>query len=78
MKPKYFAFLIITLPVAAVVKHCDECVYLHVCVCLSLHKDISGTTCAIFTKSVHAAYVRGSVLLWYVDDRPHRLSSGRG
>jgi len=27
---------------------------------------------------VHAAYARGSVLLRYVDDRLHRLSSGRG
>jgi len=27
---------------------------------------------------VHVAYVRGSVLLWHVDDRPHRLSAGRG
>jgi len=27
---------------------------------------------------VHVAYVRSSVLLQYVDDRPHRLSAGRG
>jgi len=27
---------------------------------------------------VHVAYVRGSVLLRHVDDRPHRLSAGRG
>jgi len=27
---------------------------------------------------VHVAYVRGSVLLPHVDDRPHRLSAGRG
>ena len=26
---------------------------------------------------VHVAYVRGLVL-WHVDDRPHRLSAGRG
>jgi len=50
-----------------------------VSVCLSVRKDISGTTRAIFTKFfVHVAYVRGSVLLWLVDDRPHRLSAGRG
>jgi len=34
---------------------------------------------AIFTKCfVHVAYVLGSVLLRHVDDRPHRLSAGRG
>ena len=27
---------------------------------------------------VYVAYDRGSVLLWYDDDRPHRLSAGRG
>ena len=27
---------------------------------------------------VRVAYVRGSVLLRYVNDRPHRLSAGRG
>jgi len=27
---------------------------------------------------VHVAYIRGSVLLRHVDDRPHRLSAGRG
>ena len=27
---------------------------------------------------VHVAYVCGSVLLRHVDDRPHRLSAGRG
>jgi len=27
---------------------------------------------------VHVAYVRGSVLLRHVDDRPHRLSAGMG
>jgi len=27
---------------------------------------------------VHVACVRGSVLFWYVDNRPHRVSPGRG
>ena len=27
---------------------------------------------------LHVAYVRGSVLLRHVDDRPHHLSAGRG
>jgi len=35
-----------------------------VCVCLSVHVDISGTMCVIFTKFlVHVACGRGSVLL---------------
>ena len=47
-------------------------------VCLSVREDISGTARAIFTKFiVHVAYVRGSVLLWHVDDRSHCLSAGR-
>ena len=48
-----------------------------VSVCLSVREDIFGTTRAIFTNNfVHV--VRGSVLLRHVDDRPHRLSAGRG
>ena len=27
---------------------------------------------------VHVAYVRGSVLFWHVDSRPHHVSAGRG
>ena len=47
--------------------------------CLSVREDISGTIRAIFTKSfVHVAYVRGSVLLRHVDDRPHHLSARSG
>jgi len=50
-----------------------------VSVCLSVCEDIAGTTRTIFTKFfVRVAYVRGSVLLWHVDDRPHHLSAGRG
>ena len=48
------------------------------CVCLSVRQNISGTTRAIFSKFfVRVACVRGSVILWHVDDRPHRLSAGR-
>ena len=48
-------------------------------VCLSVREDISGTTRTNFTKVfVRVAYVRGSVILRHVDDRPHRLSAGRG
>jgi len=57
------------------VKYCDECL----CVCVSICLSVSGTARAIFTNFfVHVAYVRGSVLLWQVDDRLHRLSTGRG
>ena len=45
-------------------------------VCLSVCEDISRTTHAIFTKfflNVDVAYVRRSVLLRHVYDRPHRL-----
>jgi len=45
---------------------------------LSVRQDISGTTRAIFTNLfVNVAYFHGSVLLRYVDDRPHRLSTRR-
>jgi len=48
-------------------------------VCMSVREDICRTTCAIFIPIfVHVAYVRGSVLLQHVYDRPHRLSPGRG
>ena len=56
----------------AVAKYCDEYV------CLSVREDISGTTCAIFTIFMRVAYVRGSVVLRHIDDRPHRLSAGNG
>jgi len=43
------------------------------------HKDITRNTRAIFTNFVvHVAHVRGWILLRYVDNRPHRLSVGRG
>jgi len=47
--------------------------------CVSVREDISGTTHAVFTKFfVFVAYVRGSVILWHVVDRLHRLSAERG
>ena len=68
---------VITSPAGVVAKCCDE--YVCVSVCPSVRKDISRTTRAIFTKRfVHAAYVRLSVLLRHVYDRPHRLSAGTG
>jgi len=44
---------------------------------LSAREDISETTRAIFAIFVHVVYVRGSVLLRHVDDRPRRLSPGK-
>jgi len=50
-----------------------------VCVSVCLAARISPEPHARFLPNfVHVAYVRGSVLLWYVDDRPHCLSTGRG
>ena len=67
--------LIITSPAGAVAKYCDE----YVCLCVCLYARISpephARSLPIF---VRVAYVRGSVLLRHVDDRPHRLSAGRG
>jgi len=59
----------------AVAMYCDE--YVCLCVCLSarISPEPHARSLPIF---VHVAYVRGSVLLWHVDDRPHRLSLGMG
>ena len=49
-------------------------------VCLSVcpRECIRNTHARSLPIFVHAAYVRGSVHLRHVDDRPHRLSAGRG
>jgi len=50
-----------------------------VCASVCLSARISPEPHARFYKIfVHVAYVRGSILLRHVDDRPHRLSAGRG
>jgi len=55
---------IVTSPVGAAAKYCDEYVCVCVSVCLSVRQDICGTTRAIFTKFiVPVVYVRVSVLL---------------
>jgi len=48
-----------------------------VSVCLSarISREPHARSLALFA---HVAYVRGSVLLRHVDDRPHRLSAERG
>jgi len=66
--------MVITSPVGAVAKYCDERVCL--VMCLSVCEDISWTTRAIFTNfSMHVAYDRCSVLLWQGDEIPRRRSS---
>ena len=48
-------------------------------VCLSVRKDMSGTTRAIFTNfSVHVANGRGSVLLRQGDEIPRRMGNFGG
>ena len=71
-----FLLFIFTLPTGAVVKYCDE----YVCLCMSVcPRGYLQNTRTIFTKFfVHVACVCGSVLLQHADNRPHRLSSGRG
>jgi len=64
-----FFFTLFTLPDGVAEKYCDK----HACVCLTVCKDISGITHAIFT-SVHVAYGHGSVLLRQGEEIP----SGRG
>ena len=46
--------------------------------CLSVRDNISGITRDLNNIFVHVANVCGSVLLRHVDDRPYRLSAGRG
>jgi len=66
--------IFITSPEGVVAKHCDVCL----CV-VYLSARISPEPHARFLPIfVHVSYVRGSVLLRHVDDRPHRLSAGRG
>jgi len=71
----YHSVLFITSPAGAVATYCDEHISLSVC----LSRGYLRTSREIFTKFlVHVTYVRGSVLLRHVDDRPHRLSARRG
>jgi len=53
------------------------CVCLSVSLCARLSPEPQARSLVFTNFFVHVAYVRGSVLLWHVDDRPHRLSAGR-
>ena len=68
---------VITSLAGAVAKYCDDCVWVPMSVCLSarIYSEPHARSLPIF---VRVAYVRGSVVLRYVDDRPHRLSPRRG
>jgi len=49
-----------------------------VCLSVCLRGYLLNHTRDLYQFLVHFAYVRGSALLRDVDDRPHRLSVGRG
>jgi len=53
-------------------------VCLSVCLSVCLRWYLRNHTRDLYQIFVHVVYVRGSVLLRHVDDRPHRLSAGRG
>jgi len=55
-------------------------VFTSVCVCVSvcLRGYLRNRTRDLYQIFVHVVYVCGSVLLRHRDDRPHRLSAGRG
>jgi len=48
---------------AAVVKYCDEYLWTYVCVCPSVHGDISESHVQSLQNLVHVAYGHGSVIL---------------
>jgi len=49
-----------------------------VCLCVCPRGYLQNNMRYLNQSFVHVAYVCSSVLLWHVDDRPHRLSAGRG
>jgi len=71
-------YFIVTSLTGAVAKYCDEslclCVSLSVCPRGYLRNHMRD----LYQIFVHVAYVRGSVLLRHVDNRPHCLLPGRG
>jgi len=60
----------------SIVMSMSVCVCVCLCVCPRGYlRNCIRDLCQIF---VHVAYVRSSVILRHADDRPHRLSAGRG
>jgi len=70
--------MLITSPAGAVAKYCDEYVCLWVCPSVCPPANLRNHTRDLYQIFVHVPYVRGSVLLRHVYDRPHRLSPGMG
>ena len=66
---------VFTPPAGAVAKFVMS---MSVCVSVCPRAYIRNHTRDLYQVFVHVAYVRGSVILRHVDDRPHRLSAGRG
>ena len=70
--------VLITSPAGAAAKYCDEYVCVGVCLSVCPSAYLGNHMRDLYQIFVHVAYVRSSVLLRHVDDRPHRLSPGRG
>jgi len=70
--------VIFTSPTGEVAKYCDEYVWLSACLSVCPREYLRNHTRDLYQIFGHVAYVRGSVLLRHVDDRPHGLWAGRG
>jgi len=66
-----------TSPAGVVAKYCDEYVCLWVCLSVCPRGYLRDHTRDLYQIFMHVAYVRGSVVLRHVYDRPHRLSPER-
>jgi len=66
-------FLLVTWPAGAVNLR-SVVMSMSVCLSVCLRGYLRNHTRDIYQRVAH---VRGSVLLWHVDDRPHSLSAGR-
>ena len=69
-----YVVLITVLRITA--QYCDENVWLCLSVCLQGY--LRNHTRDLYQLFMRVACVRDSVLIRRVDDRPHRLSAGRG
>jgi len=67
--------LLVTSPAGKVAKYCDEYV---VCVSVCPRGYLRNHTRDLYQIFVHVAYVRGSVIIRQVDDRPHHRSAEEG
>ena len=67
--------VVVVVMITSVAKYCDD---VCVSVCLSARISSEPHARSLSNFFVLVAYVRGSVLLRHVDDRPRRLSAGKG